>query len=95
MITVASDVRGVCELLGLDPLNVACEGTCLTVVSPDAADAAVAALRKLPLSVDAAVIGHARPGTAHRVTIQRAGWEAPVDEPSGAMLPRICLSRIG
>ena len=50
-------VRGACEILGLDPLYVANEGKCLAIVAPEAADAVLAAMRAHPLGRDAAIIG--------------------------------------
>jgi len=88
---VSPDVRGASELLGIDPLYVACEGTLVAAVAPDVAEQAVEALRRHPQSAGAAVIGSAVERTICPVTIRRTlGREQPVDEPTGAMLPRIC-----
>ncbi|MEZ6061331.1 MAG: hydrogenase expression/formation protein HypE [Planctomycetaceae bacterium] len=90
-IPVTSDVRAVCELLGLDPLHIACEGTLVAAVAPEAATAAVESLRTLSVSKEAAVVGTVGPKSICPVTIQRSlGREQPVDEPSGSPLPRIC-----
>jgi hydrogenase expression/formation protein HypE len=81
--------RGVCELLGLDPLSVACEGTMVVAVSPADAQAALLALRSV--RPHSAIIGeiHARRGPP--VAIRRLlGHEQVLAEPSGAPLPRIC-----
>jgi hydrogenase expression/formation protein HypE len=88
-VPVSPDVRAAAELLGLDPLYIACEGTLVAAVSAEAADAALTAVKSC--APDAAIIGNARPVSLFPVTIQRTlGREQPVDEPSGAMLPRIC-----
>jgi hydrogenase expression/formation protein HypE len=90
-IPVSDEVRGVCELLGLDPLHVANEGTMVLAVAPGAGAAAVAALRTVPLSAGAALAGTVQPRGVAPVTIRRAlGVEQPLDEPQGAPLPRIC-----
>jgi hydrogenase expression/formation protein HypE len=90
-IPVSDAVRGVCELLGLDPLHVANEGTMVLAVAPGAGAAAVAALRTVPLSAGAALVGRVQPRGVAPVTIRRAlGVEQPLDEPHGAPLPRIC-----
>ena len=50
-------VAGACEILGIDPLYVACEGRLVAIVAADAAEAALAGLRALPLGADAADVG--------------------------------------
>ncbi len=90
-IPLTPDVRGASELLGLDPLHIACEGTLVAALAAESADAAIAALRTHPQARGAAVIGVVSPGSICPVTIQRTlGREQPLDEPSGAPLPRIC-----
>ncbi len=90
-VPISPDVRGVAELLGIDPLHVACEGTMLVAVRMGAGKDAVAALRASPVSRGAAIIGAVHPRTVAPVTIRRVlGNELPLDEPSGVMLPRIC-----
>jgi len=90
-IPVRADVRGACEILGLDPLYVANEGKCLAIVPADDADRALAAMRGSPLGRDAAVIGEvvADPGATVRLK-SRIGGERIVDLMSGEQLPRIC-----
>ena len=84
-------VRGVCSILGLDPLFVANEGKLLAFVSAAAADAALAALRKHPLGSNAAVIGTVGTGPAGRVQMETViGGMRSVDMLSGEQLPRIC-----
>ncbi len=56
-IPVRDEVRGACELLGIDPMYVACEGRMVAVVPGDSADLALRALRGHPLGAEAAVIG--------------------------------------
>lgn len=90
-IPLTSEVRGVCELLGLDPLHVANEGTMVVAVPADAADAAVTALRSTAAGALARAIGLVQPRGLAPVTVRRAlGREQPLDEPLGAPLPRIC-----
>ncbi|MCA9175019.1 MAG: hydrogenase expression/formation protein HypE [Planctomycetales bacterium] len=82
--------RGVCELLGLEPLHIANEGTLLAVVSSECASAAVAALRAAGFP-QAAEVGIARGREFTPVTVRRSlGREQPLDAPQGAPLPRIC-----
>ena len=84
-------VRGVCSILGLDPLFVANEGKLLAFVSATAADAALAAMRKHPLGLNAAIIGTVSPSPAGRVQMETLiGGMRSVDMLSGEQLPRIC-----
>ena len=90
-IPVREEVRGACELLGLDPLYVANEGKLVAIVDPSAADAIVAAMRAHPLGRDAAIIGRIvddRPGLVRMRTL--FGSTRIVDMLSGDQLPRIC-----
>ncbi len=90
-IPVTADVRGACELLGLDPLYVANEGTIVAAVDASVADHVLAALRSVKGCEQAAIIGEVRQKGICPVTIRRAlGSPQPLDEPSGAPLPRIC-----
>lgn len=90
-VPVTEDVRGVCELLGLDPLYAANEGTLVAVVKSEFAEAAVSALKRVPGCELAAVIGSVIEKEICPVTVHRAfGAAQPLDEPSGAPLPRIC-----
>lgn len=84
-------VRGVCSILGLDPLFVANEGKLLAFVAPEAADTALAVFRKHPLGAQAAVIGTVEAGPAGRVQMETlVGGLRSVDMLSGEQLPRIC-----
>ena len=56
-IPVRPEVRGACEVLGLDPLHVANEGQFVAIIAPELADTALAALRALPGGEQAALIG--------------------------------------
>jgi hydrogenase expression/formation protein HypE len=90
-IPVRDEVRGACELLGIDPMYVACEGRLVVVVPGDRADAAVRALREHPLGAEAAVIGEVvadQPGIVRLKT--SFGGTRIVDLLVGDPLPRIC-----
>jgi hydrogenase expression/formation protein HypE len=90
-IPVRPEVRGACELLGIDPMYVACEGRLVAVVPGDSAAPAVAALRAHPLGAEAAVIGSVvaeQPGIVRLKT--SFGGTRIVDMLVGDPLPRIC-----
>jgi hydrogenase expression/formation protein HypE len=90
-VPVGEDVSGACEVLGLDPLYVACEGRFIAFVAPGDADAALALLRARPDTAAAARIGAAGAGSPGLVTLKtRAGGERVLDLLSGEQLPRIC-----
>lgn len=90
-INVAEDVRGACELLGLDPLYVANEGCFIAFVPAAHAARALAALAADPLSGAACVIGEVTAGIAGEVIAKTViGGERVLDRLSGEQLPRIC-----
>lgn len=90
-IPLRPEVKGACEMLGLDPLYVANEGKLIAVVPPQDADGVLAAMRALPLGKDAAIIGRVvadHPGMV--ILRSRVGGERVVTLLTGEQLPRIC-----
>jgi hydrogenase expression/formation protein HypE len=86
-----AEVKGFCEILGLDPLYLANEGKLVAVVPPDEADAALAALASHPLGRGAAIIGGVGGDRPGRVTMESVlGGRRLVDMLVGDQLPRIC-----
>lgn len=86
-----AEVKGMCEILGLDPLYLANEGTLVLVAPPDQAQAALAAMRSLPEGREATAIGSVTEGIAGRVTMRTLfGGSRIVDMLVGEQLPRIC-----
>ncbi|MGA2628717.1 MAG: hydrogenase expression/formation protein HypE [Terriglobia bacterium] len=90
-ISVREEVKGACELLGLDPLYVANEGKLIAIVAPEAAEAALAALRAHPLGREAELIGTVCDSHPGMVTMRTLlGTMRIVDMLVGDQLPRIC-----
>ena len=90
-IPVRTEVRGASELLGIDPMYVACEGRLVAVVDASEADRALAALRAHPLGAEAAIIGHVTAEPPGIVQLKTAfGGTRIVDTLVGDPLPRIC-----
>jgi hydrogenase expression/formation protein HypE len=90
-IPIWEEVRGACEILGLDPLYVANEGKCLVIVDREAADNVLAAMRGHPLGQEAAIIGDVVKDHPGKVFMRsRIGGMRVVDVLSGEQLPRIC-----
>jgi hydrogenase expression/formation protein HypE len=90
-VPVRREVRGACELLGIDPLYVACEGRLVAVVDGGDADAALDAIRSHPLGGGAAVIGTVRDDPPGLVLLRtQFGGTRIVDLLIGDPLPRIC-----
>ena len=88
---VRDEVRGVCAILGLDPLYFANEGKLAAVVPGEAAQAVLQAMRAHPAGVDAALIGSVVSAPAGQVTLRsRFGGVRIVDTLVGEQLPRIC-----
>jgi hydrogenase expression/formation protein HypE len=84
-------VQGACEILGIDPLYVANEGKLLAVVAPDAAPAALAALRSTEGGEEAAIIGEVREEPERMVLMHtQFGGTRMIDMLVGDPLPRIC-----
>ncbi|HEY0672143.1 MAG TPA: hydrogenase expression/formation protein HypE [Longimicrobiales bacterium] len=88
---VLEDVRGACEILGLDPLYVANEGKMIAFVSRERADEALQILREHPLGRHAAIVGEVVDEHPGRVFMKsRIGGVRVVEMLSGEQLPRIC-----
>jgi hydrogenase expression/formation protein HypE len=90
-VPVREEVRGLCELLGYDPLYVANEGKCVVVAAPETAEELLAVMRKDPLGREAAIIGEITAEHPRETIVQTtAGGRRVVDMLSGGQLPRIC-----
>ncbi len=90
-IPVADSVRGVCGMLGLEPLYLACEGRLVIVTPAEQTDSVLNALRRIPASREATVIGEITADHPGYVTLTTAiGAQTILPAPGGELLPRIC-----
>jgi hydrogenase expression/formation protein HypE len=90
-IPIREEVRGACEMLGLDPLYVANEGKLVAIVAPDNAEQLVEAMRKHPLGQSSQIIGTVVEDEAGLVVMRTSlGTTRIVDMLAGDQLPRIC-----
>src|SRR5579859_1060285 len=90
-IPVREDVHAACEMLGLDPLHVACEGRFIALVAAKDVERALLVMRGQGTGAGSAVIGRVAESSAPLVTLKSAiGASRILDMPSGEQLPRIC-----
>ncbi len=90
-VPVKDAVRGMCELLGFDPLHVACEGRVVAIVDSSVAEELLKEWKALDMGKEAAVIGRVTSQYPGRVTLRTpVGGERILEMLSGQMLPRIC-----
>ena len=90
-VPVREDVHAACELLGLDPLHVACEGRFVAFLPAREAGRALALMRRHPSGAGAALIGAVEAGAPPLVALRGAiGATRILDMSSGEQLPRIC-----
>lgn len=90
-IPVAEAVKGVCGMLGLEPLYLACEGRLVVFAPKEIAPELVDILRKGKYSSNAAIIGQVTQDMPGRVIVKtEIGAETLLPPPGGELLPRIC-----
>lgn len=90
-IPVQDGVKGVCGMLGLEPLYLACEGRLVIFAPKEQAEAIVEKLRQGKYTKDAAIIGEVTEEMPGRVVMTtEIGAETLLPEPRGELLPRIC-----
>lgn len=90
-IPVDPSVKGVCGMLGLEPLYLACEGRLVIMAPQDKAQDLLAVLHQGPYSKDAAIIGTVTDTQKGRVVVRtEIGAETLLPPPGGELLPRIC-----
>ena len=88
---VREGVKGVCSILGLDPLYVANEGKMLVIIAREVADQALQILRDHPLGAEAAIIGEVGATGTGKIAMETiSGGSRGVEMLAGEQLPRIC-----
>ena len=84
-------VKGVCGMLGLDPLYLANEGTLVVIAPKEQAESLLAVLRQGKYSANAAIIGEITDSLPGKVVVTtEIGAETLLPQPGGELLPRIC-----
>ncbi|MDJ0707429.1 MAG: hydrogenase expression/formation protein HypE [Leptolyngbyaceae cyanobacterium MO_188.B28] len=90
-IPIQEEVKGVCEILGLDPLYLANEGKLVVVAPRSQADLVLSAMKSHPMGSEASMIGEVTSAPSGVVTLQTAfGAERVIDLLVGEQFPRIC-----
>jgi len=90
-IPIREDVKGICEMLGIDPITMANEGKMVIFVEGDRVEETLKTLHMHPLGRDASIIGKVTDQIKGRVVERTvAGTTRIIDMPSGESLPRIC-----
>jgi hydrogenase expression/formation protein HypE len=90
-VPVDDAVKGVCGMLGLEPLYLACEGRLVIIAPREEADGIVEVLRKGKYSGNAAIIGEITEDMPGKVVMTtEIGAETLLPQPGGELLPRIC-----
>ena len=90
VIPIKDPVQSVCDMLGYDPLFLACEGRVVAIVDPDQAAYVLEKWRSMPEGSDAAVIGKIDAGLKTVVLQTALGGERILEELEDDPLPRIC-----
>jgi hydrogenase expression/formation protein HypE len=89
-IPVRDPVQSVCDILGYDPLYLACEGRVVAVVAPEQAESALRVWRELDAGTDAAIIGDITDGRPRLEMVTELGGSRLLQELEDDPLPRIC-----
>ena len=89
-IPVRDPVQSVCDMLGYDPMYLACEGRVVAVVAPGDAESLLESWRALPEGENAAIIGSVNASSPHVLLQTALGGERILEELEDDPLPRIC-----
>jgi len=89
-IPVRDPVQSVCDMLGYDPMYLACEGRVVAVIAADDAEQLLQRWQALPQGKDAAIIGSVNAAGKHVLLQTELGGERILEELEDDPLPRIC-----
>lgn len=90
-IPIRNEVRGMCEILGLDPLYLANEGKLIAIVPAEKAERVLATMRNHPAGKESVIIGEVVANPINRVVLKTSfGGDRIIDMLVGEQLPRIC-----
>ena len=89
-IPVRDPVQSVCDMLGYDPMYLACEGRVVAVIDPDSAKDLLQQWQALPQGESAAIIGSVNSTGAHVLLHTELGGQRILEELEDDPLPRIC-----
>ncbi|MCS7363860.1 MAG: hydrogenase expression/formation protein HypE [archaeon GB-1867-035] len=90
-IPIRSEVKAACEMLGLDPLYLACEGRAIIGVEASKAEEVLDAIKSTEIGKNATIIGEVRSEPTGYVVLQTTiGGKRVIEPPIGMPLPRIC-----
>ena len=89
-IPIRDQVQSVCDILGYDPLYLACEGRVVAVIAPESSEALLASWQGMDAGRDANIIGHIDQQSKQVVLVTEIGGERILEELEDDPLPRIC-----
>jgi hydrogenase expression/formation protein HypE len=84
------EVKSLCDILGLDPLHMSCEGTAIMTVDSTTTDSVLKALRNHKTTKDAKVIGRVTSGDKRVLMMTTIGGRKIIQVPYGEPVPRVC-----
>ena len=89
-IPIRPAVQSLCNVLGLDPLNMSCEGTVVMTANPDSTDELLSALARHKTTKHAQVVGKVQKGKARVLLKTTIGGRKIIQVPYGEPIPRVC-----
>jgi hydrogenase expression/formation protein HypE len=90
-IPIKKQVSAICDMLGLDPFNIACEGRALIAVDPNQAEIILQKIKMTKLGKNAEIIGEVKANNPKKVLLKTVvGGTRFIDMPLGEPIPRIC-----